>query len=52
MYKQDYKSKMEKLLADKNTYKLTRIDPTIKLQRMNKNIVTELFKTIQIDLKL
>ena len=52
MYKQDYKNKMEKLLENKNTYKLTRIAPTIKLQRRNNNIVTELFKTKQIDLKL
>lgn len=44
MYKEEYKKKMEKLLDDKTTYKTIREDPTAKLQRMNNNIITELFK--------
>lgn len=44
MYKQDYITKMEKLLDEKTTYKIIREDPTEKLQRMNNNIITELFK--------
>ena len=33
MYKTDYNNKMNQLLEDKNTYKITRIDPTNKLQK-------------------
>lgn len=44
LYKTEYREKMTKLLEDKNTYKVTRIDPTKKLQNINNNIVNELFK--------
>ena len=51
MYKQEYIDKMNKLLEDKSTYKVTKIDPTSKLQKTNNNIIIELFKTNQIDAK-
>lgn len=44
MYRNDYNNKMEKLLEDKFTYKKIRIDPTTKLQKVNNNIVNDLFK--------
>lgn len=50
IYKNEYKSKMEKLLEDKNTYRTSRADPTLKLQRTNNNIVTDLHKSGYIDL--
>ena len=52
IYKEDYQTKMNNLLEDKNTYKITRNDPTAKLLKINNNIVNELYKTNQIDLKL
>ena len=52
MYKTEYNTKMNQLLEDKNTYKITRLDPTHKLQKSNNTIITELFKTNQIDLQL
>ena len=52
MHKTDYNNKMNNLLEDKNTYKISRIVPTNKLKKDNNNIITDLFKTAQIDLKL
>lgn len=49
MYKEDYKNKIERLLEDKNTYKSIRIDPTSRLQKINNNIITDLYKNNQID---
>lgn len=44
IYKETYKEKMNKLLEDKSTYKVTRTDPTTTLQKKNNNLVQELFK--------
>lgn len=49
MYKNEYEKKMEILLEDKNTYKTIRVDPTLKLQKENNNIVSDLFKNNHID---
>lgn len=52
MYRTDYNEKMSQLLEDKNTYKLTRTDPTKKLQKTNNDIVNDLYKTGHIDVSL
>ncbi|XP_036340372.1 uncharacterized protein LOC118749680 [Rhagoletis pomonella] len=49
MYKEDYTEKMNKLLDDKNTYKIVRNDPTNALQRKNNTLVDELYKSKIID---
>ncbi|XP_036319851.1 uncharacterized protein LOC118734236 [Rhagoletis pomonella] len=52
MYKEDYKERMKDLISDKLTYKTIRTDPTQKLMRKNNNIVNDLYKNKNIDLKL
>ena len=42
---------MNQLLEDKNTYKITRTDPTNKLIKLNNNLITEIYKLNQIDSK-
>lgn len=49
MYKEDYNSKINELLEDRNTYKTIRTDPTQKLQKINNEIVNDLFKSNHID---
>lgn len=44
MYKENYKRKMEELLKDKTTYKQIQQDPTTKLQKVNNNFITKLYK--------
>lgn len=51
MYKKDYEDKMESLLEDKTTYRATRTDPTVKLQKDNNTIVLDLYKQNIIDLR-
>ena len=49
MYKEDYNNKINELLEDRNTYKKIRTDSTQKLQKINNEIVNDLFKSNHID---
>lgn len=49
MDREDYDSKILKLLEDKNTYRPIRTDPTDFLQRKNNKLVNELYKNKYID---
>lgn len=49
LYRDEYKAKMNQLLDDRTTYRRTREDPTEKLQKINNNMITDLFKNKHID---